>query len=101
MGLTRSTVPFLAVVAIAAVIATPRASNAQIMDPGTPPRSGAVAISPSLESALPAPSSHFDGFLALRTNQLQMAAARWLSNTSLSAVKARPTRAALRPRVTR
>ena len=64
MGFARNSVPFLAIVAIAVVIATPRASKAQIMDPGSPPRLGAVAISPSLESALPASSSHFDGFLA-------------------------------------
>ncbi len=101
MGFVRNSVPFFAVITIAAAIAAPRSSNAQIMDPGSPPRLGAVAVAPSLESALPAPSLRIDGFLAARTTQMQMAAMRWLSNTSRSAVKARPTRADLRPRVTR
>lgn len=103
MGFARSSIPFLAIITIAAAIAAPRSSNAQIMDPGSPPRLGAVAVAPNLESALPAPSSRIDGFFAVRTTQIQMAALRWLSNTSLSlsAVKASPTRAYLRPRVTR
>ena len=101
MGFARSSIPFLAIITIAAAIAAPRSSNAQIMDPGSPPRLGAVAVAPSLENALPASSSHLDGFLAVRTTRIQMAAMRWLSNISLSAVKARPTRAHLRLRVTR
>jgi hypothetical protein len=90
----------IALIALAAVVATSRISNAQIMDPGTPPRS-AVAVGPDLESASPAPALCLDDFLAGRTMQLRAAAMRWLSNASRSAVKTRPTPARLRARSTR
>jgi hypothetical protein len=97
MAFVRRSTLLVALIALAAVIATTRISNAQIMDPGTPPR-GAVAFSPDLESASAAPALRLDDFLVERTMQLRLAAMHWLGNASRSAVKTRPTLEHLRTR---
>lgn len=101
MAFVRRTIPFFAVVALAATIATPRASNAQIMDPGCPPHVSAAPVAPDLESALPGSGLHLDDFFATRTTQLRIAAMRWLSKASRPTVSARPARVPLRLRDTR
>jgi hypothetical protein len=101
MVFVRRTVPFFAVVALAATIATPRASNAQIMDPGCPPHQAVAPVAPDLESALSGSTLRLDYFFVTRTNQIRNAALRWLSNASRSTVSARPARAPLRLRDTR
>lgn len=98
MTFVRRTIPFFAVVALAATIATPRASNAQIMDPGCPPRYAVAPVAPNLESALSGSTLRLDDFFATRSNQIRIAALRWLSNASRPTVSARPARLPLRLR---
>ena len=92
MAFVRRTIPFFAVVALAATIATPRASNAQIMDPGSPPHAAAAPVATDIESASSGSSLRIDDFLATRAAQLRIAALRWLSKVSRPTSGARGAR---------
>jgi len=97
MAFVRRSTLLVALIALAAMVATTRISNAQTMDPGTPPR-GAVVVGPDLESASSAPALRLDDFLVGRTLQLRMAAMHWLGSASRSTVKTRSTQVHLRTR---